>query len=90
MLAELRKQHGAQAREAQELLKQQQTRRRGLLEALQDGPRTVPQLAAATGLPAHEVLWHVAAMRKYGHLEEAGMDEDGDYYLYGRPKEPQS
>jgi predicted Rossmann fold nucleotide-binding protein DprA/Smf involved in DNA uptake len=90
MLAELRKQHGDQAREAQALFKQQQAVRKQLLEALREGPRAVPQLAGATGLPAHEVLWHVAAMRKYGQLVEAGMDETGDYYLYGLPKETQA
>jgi predicted transcriptional regulator len=87
MLVELRRQYGDQARQAQELLKTQQVARKGLKQALQDGPCTVPQLAQKTGMPAHEVLWHVAAMKKYGLLEEAGMDEDGAYYLYRLSKE---
>ena len=41
-----------------------------------DGPR-----AGRGHRPAHQdVLWHVAAMRKYGDLVEAGMD--GDYCTY--------
>ena len=31
-------------------------------------------------MPAHEALWHVTGMRKYGKVIEAG--EDGDYPLY--------
>ena len=58
-----------------------------LERALQDAPHSVPQLAGQTGISAHEVLWHIAAMKKYGLVEETGMDESGDYYLYGLSKE---
>jgi hypothetical protein len=44
-------------------------------------PMSVPQVATAAGLPTDRVLWHVAAMRKYGRLVEAP-DKDGDYYTY--------
>jgi predicted transcriptional regulator len=87
MLTELRRQHSEPARQAQELLKAQQGVRRSLQQALQEGPCTVPQLAEKTGLPAHEALWHLTAMKKYGLVEEAGMDDDGQYYLYGLSKE---
>jgi predicted transcriptional regulator len=75
-LKRLRAQHAESVRRGQELIKEQSAMRRGIRRALQDGPRTVPELAEATGLPAPEVLWHVTAMRKRGHLVEAGM-EDG-------------
>ena len=90
MLAELRKQHGEQAKQAQALLKEQQAARKTLQNALQAGPCTVPQLAQQTGMAAHEVLWHVTAMKKYGLVVEAGMDEDEAYYLYALPKEAQA
>ena len=44
------------------------------------GPATVPALAAACELPPREVLWHIAAMRKYGELAEDA--QDGDYFTY--------
>ncbi len=47
---------------------------------MQDQPRTIPELASAANLPAPQVLWFVAAMKKYGLVEEAGMC--GDYPLY--------
>ena len=57
-----------------------QSVRRQVRAALASGPSTVPALAEATGLPTQDVLWHVAAMRKYGDLVESGMD--GDYCTY--------
>lgn len=41
---------------------------------------TVPQLAERVGVAAHEVLWHVTGMRKYGEVRELG--EDGENPLY--------
>jgi len=49
-------------------------------EALQGGPKTVPELAEITGFPSHEVFWHIVSMRKYGQVTEG--DQDGDYLRY--------
>jgi predicted Rossmann fold nucleotide-binding protein DprA/Smf involved in DNA uptake len=90
ILVELRKQHAEGARRAQQLFKAQQSVRKMLERAMQDAPQSVPQLAERTGIPAHEVLWHIAAMKKYGSVEETGIDESGDYYLYGLSKETEA
>lgn len=82
MLAELRKQHPESVKASQAALKKQQSLRKTIRQALQDEPLSVPQIAAATHLPASEVLWHIAAMKKYGAVVEAGLDEDYEYYLY--------
>ena len=87
MLVEMRKEHRDAVQKAQELLKAQQSARKTLERALTGGPHSVPQLAQAVNMPAHEVLWHVAAMKKYGIVAEAGTDESGDYYLYRLTKE---
>ena len=86
MLLELRKQHEAGVKQAQELLKTQLAARKTLQQALQDGPRSVPQLSAETGMSTNEVLWHMASMKKYGAVEETGMDDEDEYYLYGLAK----
>ena len=86
MLVELRKQHETSVQKAQELLRSQQTARKKLQRALETGPSSVPALASATGIPSREVLWHIAAMKKYGLVEEAGMDEANEYYLYSPSK----
>jgi len=87
MLVELRKQYAEEVKRAQELLKQQQSVRKKLQQAMKGSPISVPQLARQAAMPAHVVLWHIAAMKKYGLVEESGMDESGDYYLYSLTKE---
>jgi predicted Rossmann fold nucleotide-binding protein DprA/Smf involved in DNA uptake len=80
LLKELRTKHAESVERTQALLKEQKKVQQKLLGALKDKPMTVPQLAAATELPADRVLWFVAALRKYGVLVENGMS--GDYPLY--------
>jgi hypothetical protein len=41
---------------------------------------TVPEIAAATGLPASEVLWYVATLKKYGEILEG--PKAGSYFRY--------
>jgi hypothetical protein len=53
---------------------------KAIQEALKGGPRTVPEISAATKIPSHKVLWYVMAMKKYGKVAEAG--PAGDYYRY--------
>ena len=45
----------------------------------------MPDIAGASGLPAHEVLWHITAMKKYDLVIETG--QDGDYYSYALAQE---
>jgi predicted Rossmann fold nucleotide-binding protein DprA/Smf involved in DNA uptake len=87
MLTALRCQHSETFQHAQALLKEQQATRKKLLQAMIDGARSVPQLAESSGVPANVVLWHVAALKKYGRVVEKSLDEDGDYYLYELSKE---
>jgi len=87
MLVELRKQHITQVKRAQELLKEQQTVRKILQHTLLKESCSIPQLSAITNIAPHLILWHIAAMKKYGIIEEAGMDETGEYYLYRLAKE---
>ena len=54
--------------------------RKAIRSVLEREPATVPKIAAELNYPTDEVLWHVTAMRKYGHVAESG--EDGDYVLY--------
>jgi hypothetical protein len=61
-------------------MKEQRRQIRAIREQLAGGPRTVPEIAAATGLGSAEVLWFVAALKKYGEvLEDA---KDGSYFRY--------
>lgn len=87
ILAALRNQHIEAFKHAQALLKEQQAVRKSLQRAMLGDAKSIPQLADSTGCPAHIVLWHIAAMKKYGLVVETALDEDGDYYLYELSKE---
>jgi hypothetical protein len=79
-LKKLREERGAAVDEAVRRNKLHQAARKKVRAALAGGPATVPAIAAVSGLPSPDVLWHVAAMRKYGEVVEAGTD--GDYCTY--------
>lgn len=87
-LKRLREEHAEAVSRTQALLKEQQAFRKRLREAMQDGPKTIPQIAAAASLPADQVLWHVMAMKKYDLVREVG--KDGEYYKYALAKEVES
>ncbi len=79
-LKRLREEHAETVARTQALLKEQQAFRKKLRAAMKGGPKTIPQIAAASGLPSDKVLWHVMAMKKYDMVREVG--RDADYYQY--------
>ena len=54
--------------------------RKKIIRALEDGPKTVPQIAKVTAMPSHEVLWKLMGMKKYGLVVEG--EECNGYYEY--------
>ena len=75
-----RERHGDVPEAVKQYAKEFRQRRKRITEALREAPATVPELAAKTGMPADQVLWHIAGMRKYGEAREAVAD--GDYMKY--------
>ena len=61
-------------------MKEQRQAVKAIKEHLEGAELTVPEIAAATGLPASEVLWYVATLKKYGEILEG--PKDGGYYRY--------
>jgi hypothetical protein len=80
LLKRLREERGDLVDAAVARNKQRQAARKKVRAAMAEGAGTVPDIAAACGLESREVLWHVAAMRKYGDLAETG--QAGDYPTY--------
>lgn len=80
MLKALRDQHQVTVERTRALLKDQKAVRRRICQQLRSGPKIVPEIAAATDLSAHEVLWHLIAMKKYDLIVEVG--QCGEYYQY--------
>lgn len=85
ILKQVRDQHQETVERTRARLKEQQVVRRQLCQQLRSGPKIVPEIAEATGLPAHEVLWHITAMKKYDLVKEVG--QCGEYYQYAMAKE---
>jgi predicted Rossmann fold nucleotide-binding protein DprA/Smf involved in DNA uptake len=85
LLKDLREQHKETVQRTQTLLKEQKAVRRSICQVMRDAPKTVPEIAQASGLPTNEVLWHIIAMKKYDQVTEADMC--GEYYLYQMVKE---
>jgi len=69
-------------RPVREVIRDEQLMRRKVLAALQDGPLTIPQIAAAVGKPTREVTFWVMGLRKYGWIAEIKEVDDEGYFPY--------
>ncbi len=69
-------------RDVREIVRDEHLMRRPILEALADGPLTIPQIAEAIGKPRHEVVYWVMGLRKYGHITEIKEADDDVFYTY--------
>ena len=79
-LKRLREQHAETVKRTQALLKEQKRIQQEICKVIRENPKTVPEIAEATGMPSHEVLWYLASFKKYGLVVEDDMC--GDYPLY--------
>lgn len=78
-------------REPREVMRDEMAMRRHLLAALEDGPKTVPEIARAMGQPSHEVMYWLMAARRYGLVKESSQPNEDDYFNYALvEKEPQT
>jgi predicted Rossmann fold nucleotide-binding protein DprA/Smf involved in DNA uptake len=69
-------------RDVREIVREEPGMRARILAALHDGPLTIPEIAAAMGAPAHEVVFWIMGMRRYGWIAEIkGATVDG-YFQY--------
>jgi len=80
ILKQLRQDNPDTVARVQELVKHQNMVRREITKVIKESAQTVPVIAEATGLNPRDVLWHIAAMKKYHLVEE--MDMDGEYFTY--------
>lgn len=79
-LKRLREEHHETVELTQAHLKEQNALRKQIRQAMAEGPKTVPEVTAATNLPGELVMWHITAMKKYNLVAEVGMS--GSYYQY--------
>lgn len=80
VLKRLREQQAGELPALQARLKEQIRLTNEITRLLKDGPRTVPALAEAAGMPTQTVFWQLMALKKYGKIAEG--EQDGDYFEY--------
>ena len=76
----LRQRRGGMTEEMKAFYKEQTRVKKAIRDTLRQGPKTIPDVALAAGLPTETVTWHLMAMRKYGDVIETMTS--GDYYIY--------
>ncbi len=69
-------------RDVREIIRDEHLMRRPILEALADGPLTIPEIAEAIEKPQHEVVFWGMGLRKYGHVAEIKEVTDEGFYRY--------
>ncbi|HHE46460.1 MAG TPA: MarR family transcriptional regulator [Bacteroidetes bacterium] len=69
-----------------EIMRDEMVMRDKIIAVLQDGPKTIVEIAESLGCPSHEVMYWVMAMWRYGRIEETAVKPDDDGYFKYRVK----
>jgi predicted Rossmann fold nucleotide-binding protein DprA/Smf involved in DNA uptake len=56
--------------------------RKQLLKALEEEPKTIPELAKDTGISIEDVTYYLMTMRKYGDVVSGEIDDDDEYFYF--------
>lgn len=65
-----------------EVLRDEMYMRDRVAAVLQQGPKTIPEIAQELGRPSPEVTLWVMAMRRYGRIADLPKGRADDYYQY--------
>ncbi|MBL7111147.1 MAG: ArsR family transcriptional regulator [Bacteroidales bacterium] len=65
-----------------EELKQFNRMKRAIRTALEEGPKTIPELAGELDLSPAEVTYYLMSLRKYGVVMTGELDDMDEYYYY--------
>ena len=74
----------APLRDLAEVLRDGMANHEKVLDALADGPKTIPEIASTLGSPSREVTLWVMALRRYGKVVEVPKGPTDDYFRYRR------
>jgi predicted transcriptional regulator len=66
-----------------ETARQEFSARKKILDLLREkGPLTVPEVAQALGIPAHETTWWLMGFLRYNKIKASEKADDEGYYRY--------
>lgn len=85
ILKQLRLKRAKVIDQVRDLVKKQRRTIEAIEKALEDGPKTVPEISELTAIPGHEVLWWIASLKKYGVVAEG--EKQGSYFTYRLTKD---
>ncbi|MGC8509817.1 MAG: MarR family transcriptional regulator [Acidimicrobiales bacterium] len=74
-------------RDRREVIREEPAMHARIIRALAEGPRTIPQIAAAMGEPPNEVLLWVMGMRRYRQIVEVPDADDEGFFAYALVQE---
>lgn len=63
------------------IMREQAQVRGAIVKVLASGPKTIPEIAQATGMPVPKVAWYVLTFVKYKTLEPVEQTDEG-YWRY--------
>jgi len=69
-------------RDLGEIMRDEMVMKERILTRLRRDPATITEIAADLKLPAHNVMYWMMTMWRYGLLEETGKPDDDGYYRY--------
>ena len=76
------KQNRVVSEQAKEKRKEYARIKKLILQSLQDGPKTIPDIAEKLQLPLEIITYNLMTIRKYGEIETGDPDEMDEYYYY--------
>jgi predicted Rossmann fold nucleotide-binding protein DprA/Smf involved in DNA uptake len=56
-----------------------------ILQSLESGPKTIPEIAKETKMASDVVVYSLMTLRKYGRVETDELDDSDEYYSYKLP-----
>ena len=74
----------AMNRDVREIIREEPAMHVQILQALDAGPLTVPEIALAIHQPSEEVVFWVMGMRRYGRIVEIPEANDDGFFLYAK------
>ena len=77
----LREKQGV-SQSAKDKLKEFNTIKKAILEALKEGDLTIAQLTDKLNMPKHEVVFYLMSLIKYGFVQTGEVDDMDEYFSY--------
>jgi len=67
---------------AKDNLKEFNTIKKAILEALKEGDLTILELTTKLNMPKHEVVYYLMSLIKYGFVQTGSVDDMDEYFTY--------